>query len=408
MSGTNCIDFCQYIIDCINNPESGVANAITGLIGASDYESARNYGQSQNNLDMSSGSNPTCNKDILFGQAMQLVNYIDQLNTDFFEILEVASNFYDFFAEVAGDVTGIDESSADAAIAWVQFIQDSIAENYAAQVTVAYREDLACEIFCAANDDCGITPTLLYDIMKDRLNSSITIEGLLWDVLSFLVDGSWSGSQIADFMFYSQFALRSMIGRYFDYFAWQDIYARLSIYSNDPNPDWIILCTDCGWESTLDLTVDDYGFIFDMDQNSVPVGSWVDGVGLIGEPVTIDGQARTQLSGGWDFDNSTVTSWRIQGTFTKGSVPGYAGGYVAINNRMELDDIVIATTQQTRTFNDFTVGVQTDIDISSSGFDETSNEFYMFYRSALNASNGATVIHTVTITGTGTKPSQLP
>lgn len=277
------MSICDSIIACINDPESGVSDAIYDLLGGGSYQPSRDYGQSQNDLDLSSSLNPTCDKDILFGQVVQLVDYLDQLNTDFFEILEVASNTTEFLAEVVGDITFIDESSLDAAISWIAFIQDSIAENYAAQVTQSYKDDLACEIFCLAQTACEVTPRLLYDLFKDRLSSSISLEGVIWDTLDFLAGGSWSGSQIADFMFYGQLALRSQLGKYFEKFAYQDIETRLSIYSNDPNPDWELLCDTCCEDSEdFDFLTDAYETVW-FPRNTIANVIWVNGVGWTGE-----------------------------------------------------------------------------------------------------------------------------
>lgn len=254
------VSLCDAIAACINDPQSGVSDAIYNLFGGDSYESSRGNGQSQNDVDLSSGLNPTCDKDILFGQIVQLVDYLDQLNTDFFEILEVATNTSEFLASVVGDITFIDETSLDAALSWIAFIQDSIAENYAAQVTQAYKDQLACDILCASQSNCEVTPRILYDIFKDRLSSSVSLEGVIWDTLDFLAGGSWSGSQIADFMFYGQLALRSQLGKYFEKFAYQDIETRLSIYSNDPDSDWTTLCPECvfDWEQVFDFTQELY------------------------------------------------------------------------------------------------------------------------------------------------------
>lgn len=239
------MSICDLIIECINDPESGVADSILSLIGNSSYELSRSYGQSFNNVSLGDGYNPTCDEDILFGQALQLVEYLDQLNRDFLEIAEVATNRLDLLADVVGDVTGIDESSIDAGIAWIQFIQDSIAENYDAQITQAYLEEIACDIFCRALDvNCAITPTLLYDTFKDRLESDISIDEIMIEVWLYLTSGTWTGQEIADVMFFAQLALRSMIGKYFEKVAYSDINTRIEIYSNDPNPDWSTLC-DC-------------------------------------------------------------------------------------------------------------------------------------------------------------------
>lgn len=252
------VSICDAIISCLNDPESGVSDAIYNLLGGDSYQSNREYGQSQNDNDLSSLLNPTCDKDILFGQATQLVDYMDSLNVDFFEILEVASNTGEFLAQVVGDISFIDESSVDSVFAWLAFIQNSIAENYLAQVTQAYKDDIACEIFCRANENCEITPRILFDVFKDRLSASVTVESVLWDTLDFLVGGTWTGTQIADFMFMSQLALRSQLGKYFDKIAYQDIETRLTLFSNDPDSDWAILCSACPdtWEYEIDFTVD--------------------------------------------------------------------------------------------------------------------------------------------------------
>jgi len=293
------VSICNSIIDCINDQDSGVADAITALIAGGSYESSREYGQSQNNSDLSSALNPTCDLDILYGQARQLVDYLDELNTDFFEIYEVASNTYEFIAEVVGDITFIDETSIDAALAWVEFINNSIAENYAAQVTVAYKEEVACEIFCKAQDnDCAITPKILFDIFKDRLSASVTIESVIWDTLDFLAGGSWSGSQIADFMFFSQIALRSQLGKYFGKIAYQDIQTRLSIYSNDPDPDWVTVCDTCIHEICFDMTdFTDLDIIVGIEDPNFgdPLPSAVGVDGNINQyPINVPNQANTR------------------------------------------------------------------------------------------------------------------
>lgn len=270
------MQFCEQILACLNDPESGVANAIMSLINSGDYQANRDSGQSYNNANLAGAVNPTCDRDILFGQCLQIVEYIDTINDEFFAKLEVATNDYDFIADVVGDITLIDETSIDAVLAWLQFVQDSIAENYNAQSDTAYKEALACEIYCIAKDyGCAVTPTILYNVVKDRLSATITIEGVLWDALQFLVLGSWEGSQIADFMYFAQFAFRSMLGKFFQKIAWSDIESRMVIYSNDPNPDWSLLCTDCQDSWIFDYRLSENG-ASGVDNLG---GAWVDGVG---------------------------------------------------------------------------------------------------------------------------------
>lgn len=252
MSGQNCIDFCQYMIDCINDPESGVSDAIVSVVGSSSYSNYRDVAQSQNNNVLADGYNPTCDLDILFGQCLQLVSYMDSVNRDILEIIEVLTNRLDMLADVIADITGLDESAIDAGISWIAFIQDSIAENYDAQITQVYLEEIACDLFCRARvNNCELTPTILYNCFKDRMASNISIQEIITETWIYLTSGTWTGQEIADFMFYSQMALRAQLGKVVDKVAFFDINTRLQIYSNDPDPDWSILCDEC----TTDIIV---------------------------------------------------------------------------------------------------------------------------------------------------------
>jgi len=375
------MDICQAIIECIENPESGVSTAITNLIGGALETQSREIGQSWNNTDMASSVNPECDLDILFGQCIQLVEYIDVLNTEFFAILEVATNELDFLADVIGDITLVDETSIDAAISFIQYAQENIAENYEAQSTLEYKETLACDIFCVARFlDCAITPTILYNVMKSRLSSSLDIVALWDEVLDFLVDGEWTGSQIADFMFYAQFATRAMIGRYFDNLAWSDIQSRLVIYGNDPNGDWTTLC-DCPVppDYSFDFTTSDEDWDI-VDQTGQPAS---------GVYVAAEGYDQNYASG----------RWRVQIWFDIGST-------VDIDKiEVDVNWVQSGVTNVVQIYQNATIeGVVTQIatsNVSSNGeqtftFDNnySSNQF------VINSANG-------TLNQVGTKGTQV-
>jgi len=248
------LDFCQDVADCILDPNSPAYDAVAQLAYAVAEDAIRAYAQSLNNANLAGNSNPDCDKDILFGQCLQLVEYLNQVNIDILEIFEVLTNPIEIGAQVIGQVTGLDEASVDALIGWVAFVQQNIEDNYLAQITQQYLEERACEIFCLAlNNDCILDPDTLYTIWQDRLNSQVTIDGLIKDSLNYLISGIWTGTEIADFMFYSQLAFRSQAGKIIEEFAYNDIDFRLKGYSNDPDPDWQFLCTSCEWEYTIDF-----------------------------------------------------------------------------------------------------------------------------------------------------------
>ena len=143
------MDLCDLVASCIENSES-VQDAINNLIRTNNQDSTTEYSQSQNDLILGDGNNPTCDLDTLWGGISYLIESTDRQNVDLLEQFEVATNLQDFMSQVVGDVTGIDETSMDAILGWIEYIQDNIAENYAAQVTQAYLDELSCDLFCLA------------------------------------------------------------------------------------------------------------------------------------------------------------------------------------------------------------------------------------------------------------------
>lgn len=256
------LDFCQTMADCITDPNSPAYAALQAMLNEAIAEALRDAAQSQSNTNLAAGTNPECDYDTLFGQCLQLVEYLNGVNEDAFQKFEAQTNVLDFAADVIGDVTGVDEVSMDAILAWAAFLQEGIYENYEAQITQAYLEERACEIFCLAIENgCVINPDTLWTVWADRLSATVTIGSLLSEALTFLVTGTWIGEEIADVMFFSQLAFRSLFGRFIGLAAYYDLLIRLRVYSNDPNPDWAVLCEDCEpFCVTYDFTIDDAGF----------------------------------------------------------------------------------------------------------------------------------------------------
>lgn len=399
------MSFCDEMLWCIEN-NGQIANAILSL--TRDYLDSREFAQSFNDTDLAESSNPTCDYDILWGQCLQLVQYLDQINRDVLEVIEVAFNGYESAAEILGDITGIDESSLDAVFTWIVRIQDNIAENYDAQITQAYIESVACEIFCKAKlNNCRIEPDTLWTVFADRLSATVTIESLLVNSLNYLVQGQWVGTEIADFMFFSQLAFRSQLGKYLTIIGYQDLNQRLIIYGNDPSSDWTVIC-DCSqtltinydgliagtktwtqggitieiFDDTFFTSVDFTGQVIDTDGNPLPSQSGTFGLTQTGNngrgayikitfpsAVTIDtaswdynfnratGQAirRTIYCDGaigWtELSNETLNVWlndsnAINLTATEVIVTGgfNTAGATLANTKMLLDNIVIGYT----------------------------------------------------------------
>jgi len=240
------MDICQAIIDCINDTESGVAQEIVTTITNSSSTEMIDSGQSQANLIFGLDNNPACDLDILWGGINHLVDQLDVNNLDALQILEVATNSVEWATDVLGGVLGIKAPIINSVLEWALFIQDSILENYEAQITVTYMDTLKCELFCIAQDNnCELTPQLLVDYFFGRLASSLTFGNLLWESLGFIFGGVWTGSEIADAMMLSQLVFRAQFGSWFQDVTFRAIDLDMRLGFDNPSDDWELLCTEC-------------------------------------------------------------------------------------------------------------------------------------------------------------------
>lgn len=394
---------CDAIIDCINDSESGVMDAINNLLPTSSEQGGRDNGQSQSEFELGGGNNPTCDLDAWWAGCLQLVQYLNRVNEDALEIFEASSNVFELFAEVVGDITGIDETSIDAALEWIEFMQNSIIDDYLSQYTSEYEEEVACDLFCLAITNCKLTPTLIFDYFRDRLSGSVTYDSLINSMLQFIFTGSWSGTQIVDAFMCSQIFFRAGLGVFFGRVAWNDIDLRVRLGFNDANNDWETLCDECQWTSTLDFTVDDYGFVFE-DADSGVRGHWVEGTGLVWSDVEVSGQERRTLQGYIPFDESNVTERRFSGSYTRGTDGGFT---VALAIRFQLDGTPVGvTTSRTRSL--FSPGTPTPFDEGVDELDLIANQCWLTIAPSYTDYSGGGYVSGCVISGVGTKPSQLP
>jgi hypothetical protein len=213
----------------------------------------REGGQNENDLELGAGNNPTCDKDKLFGGLVSVIDRANTNNLDALQILEVSTNTEEWVGEVALGVFGIEAPLMQSLVDWANFIQNSILENYEAQITNEYLEELYCGLFCLTRDTCVLTPEILTNYFYDRLGSQLTYQSLIDDTLLFLVTGLWSGTELADVMFLSQFAIRAQLGKWFADIAFGSVDFDFRLGITQPDSRWLLLCTDCEWtENFLD------------------------------------------------------------------------------------------------------------------------------------------------------------
>lgn len=274
------LNICESVLDCIEN-DADVRDAINQLVMSQTSQLWLDNAQSQANDVLGSGNNPTCDLDILWGGINFLIDRANQNNIDVLEIFEAVTNNFELLSLIFPNTAEDGTSLINAGLDWVAWMQDNIIENYEANVTEGYLDDLKCDLFCLAQEDCILTPKMLTDYFFDRVSSSLTFESLFSATVSYLLAGTWSGTQIPDVFFLSQFALRAQVGGLLDFIGFVDIDKDMRIGFTDPSSAWSVLCA-CAQppDYEFDFTTSQEGFSIYNDGINGPRGEWIDSVGF--------------------------------------------------------------------------------------------------------------------------------
>jgi hypothetical protein len=189
----------------------------------------------------------------VFAFSLQLVQFINLAIENLFEVLELITNSVEF-AQVVLESIPVVTTVAN----FVDYLQESLAEEYLAEYTQTLENTYACEIMCliVSQQDCSATWQDLYEYFLQRFGAGL--ENIdLFDLLNYIGGGGLSGTVFVD----AAFAAFCGIMYYGD--RWGDITLKgiqnfWGSWSNDSNSDWEILCgSDCGWTLEQSITSQD-------------------------------------------------------------------------------------------------------------------------------------------------------
>jgi hypothetical protein len=263
------INFCEYMIDCIESNE-GVKNALEQWFDNTSYNQllqfvANNYGTSV----VGSGNTSDCN-DNVFAMIYALHDEIHTRNTDFIESIEAYTNTFELLGDFAEELTlavsavtgfgGVLAGALTYGSQLIDYILETLADAYNAEYTATLRDTIACDLFCIARNTCKLSIDDMYNYHLEQLSlsESLSIDQLFLSVIS----GQWQGSEIVHIMYILQlgFAKLSDAGLWivsdFAHAVSNRYKLVLESASDEINNDWGVLC-DCGIISTLFVTFDD-------------------------------------------------------------------------------------------------------------------------------------------------------
>jgi len=333
-----CSQFCEEMAECLNSENPAVVAALASLITNNQTiitaisNSITNAGsaipgqplsptQSASDIlpDNVKDGEDDCVLDALWGACLFLVQSGNRAITDFFEEIEAASNALETSA-IAAQLIPAAGPYANAAVAFADQLQETLAEGYAGAYTETYENDLACALFCLARESCQLTPDMLMQVMAERVGYIEGTEnfGVIMEVIGV---GTWAGPAIADTAFWMYFGAISFGQQFGDILGIRPLTDLMSLGADQLASDnWEVLC-DCPstWSHTFDLTVTSSPFSL--------VGDWVEGVGIVSTGSGGTPYASQVYLGSIDWGDSTLETWLIGASSTTADGGAFRGFY---------------------------------------------------------------------------------
>lgn len=202
-----CIDMsCEDVADCIES-SIDVQNAINTLNQANGLQEVANGTWKDENFSAIVGG--TCDDDVLYGMVDAVITFLNAIAEDFFEQLEEQTNVIEALG-VAEDVPifapVLDALGSELATEYLEFLFDSVAENYLSEYTEVLEDEMECELFCFIKEGkgCEFSITDIAQFFAEKSLTSLLSLETIQDIISYLVLGSWSG---AEFVYITLFAM---------------------------------------------------------------------------------------------------------------------------------------------------------------------------------------------------------
>jgi len=399
----SCMDLCTLILNCINtNTDIQNAIALYGRTAGLEGTTPSNPTIEGTNILR---DNPDCNPDNLFGAITGMVDFINSTAEDIIEIWSNQVSQGGRIGDLIESIPIIGEAPLDDIFQLMEGFVEDLFQNYLASYTVALRDEYRCDLFCLMKDNCQFDMLALFDYFNDRLTVSLSLTNVN-DFIQLMLSQQNTGTALVDA--FHAFAIGTMlfggdiIGIDLDKFV-----TIVSSMFNDADSDWNILCTDCGWTSQLDFTTSDYGFVISTWDGGTAGGSWVSGTGFVSSAVQISGVNNNLVYISLSTDSFTLTDFQTTGTLNE-CTTSHVQSLSAVQTYLQNLGANIAPSVTTIPFSSFTSGVLTNTSTSRTGLSATADKIWIRYRACQNGSGGQTIIQSATISGTGTKPTQLP
>lgn len=246
------VEICAEIINCIQNDED-VMNELKAFINSNleGYDGntpGERISADSANKNLAAGTNPTCDNDILWAQATQIIQYTNSSIENFLQKFEEATNNIELMDAMAS-LPILDEIGVDALTKLAVIIQEALADGYFADYDEELELELINAVFCAAQMTCEISIAGVWDAIYTRAADDFTLPPDSWQtMLAFLLevaDLATDNTNIAIYMFFIYWGMIRTGNIVLPYNIGDRAFTvLLDLAVNDANDDWIYLA-DC-------------------------------------------------------------------------------------------------------------------------------------------------------------------
>lgn len=329
------MDLCDLVLNCVLTNED-IQQAIANYSLGSAING--NSQEIQTVLDSEILSNQgSCDNDNIYGMTVQLVKFVNSINEDILELFVNAPFAAARLGDIVEAIPGIGQLPFDDALQFADNFLEDINDAYQAAYTVSLEIDMACDLFCIAQENgCSLTWEQVRDYYADKVQIALDTT----DFLQFIEDviaNNWIGTTTVYVMYYLFFQTLifggEILGQNFT-----KITNLIASMFNDPDPDWSTNC-DCGWIYTQDwLTTQDNW----VAQIGGTAATWSNGVGWssvdisTGSPDPYRRISAIQI----DIPSTPIDSVKLTYNLTKGTILlGSANGLSIVVKKANLLDV---------------------------------------------------------------------
>lgn len=247
------MSICDAVLACIQNtPAIQQEIAQLALSSPVDTETEENGGYLGTEIITAQVG---CDNDAIFGMTTQLTDLWNQLSEDMLEIFTEIPAGFARIGDFIEAFPGLGVLPFDDILQFGESFMDDIQTGYDSAYTVAVRNEIRCHLFCLALENCELTMEHMRDYFYDELAETLTFDSFgefmedllllnlvgqatVWGMHLLLAQAMIFGSSIldTDVLF---------------------VYQLINTFFNDPDADWVTLCTLCAtWEKTWDFTTE--------------------------------------------------------------------------------------------------------------------------------------------------------